>query len=125
MHPRDFNFGRTDIEVPAAKRGRKASPVNREGSDSDDDDEDDEEYGGLMSRTLSIFSGVRKHPHGVGSCALSHHCWFVIGAICIMLRLFGLQVCLELVEETLSISKEALAQGFIATGIVSPRTALI
>jgi hypothetical protein len=79
---------------------------------NDSDDDEEEELGSLSAKALAFITGASASPFGkegsryVGR-TLSRPCWFAMGAMCIMLRMFGAQVCLELFSEASSLPKEA------------------
>jgi len=109
MHPRDFNFKRSTEKSSTLCTAEvirpKASIMCWESSDSDD--EDDEELRSHRDKALSLLSS-RSSGFRFDNPAISRPCSLIIGGSCLMLRMFGIQVCLQLLSEALSLPKEAI-----------------
>lgn len=99
IHPRDFQFGKTGMEMVAKRKKQNAVDL----CDSDEDS-DDEEFSTKRSKAVQFLThrGFADASH-----ALTRPCCFAMAAVCLMLRLFGAQVCLELLGEALAVPKEA------------------
>merc|ERR1719454_1412540 len=104
IHPRDFHFKRSSQEAMlchAAMHNQKASPTDCDTNDSDDE-EDEEELVSLRAKALDFLTHGRGHRS-----VFRRPCYFALGAILVMIRMFGTQVCAELVNDALSLPKEA------------------
>jgi len=109
-HPRDFHFGRPGVDAQTSCFIDVHCPkaVRRDS----DDDEDDEELGSLSAKALAFLtsgfgseSSFKQRSRYI-SRSWARPCWFTMGALCIMMRMFGAQVCLDLLKEALVLPKE-------------------
>lgn len=108
MHPREFNFDKFMVKaMTSCFTQRKGSFDGFDRGDSDDEDESDEELSSLHAKALCFLTRGGCSSRSAAGRAFSRPCWFAMGAMAIMLRMFGSQVCLELLSEAVSLPKEA------------------
>jgi hypothetical protein len=99
MHPRDFDFGRSYHKILKV-------PINsRENDDSDDDDEEEEQGASKVLAMIGV--GVLQFGRKqISKRALMQPLLLSIGASFMMLQMFGLEACSELLEMAVSSAKD-------------------
>mmetsp|Transcript_72549 Transcript_72549/g.132605 ORF Transcript_72549/g.132605 Transcript_72549/m.132605 type:complete len:250 (-) Transcript_72549:31-780(-) len=128
MHPRDFNFGRI-FPAPAAglcdKNNidswiiRTKAKVREDlvCGDSDDSDEEDDGFGhaAALQRLLGRAGSMGQkgcHSRRTVRGFWVRPCWLAVCVCCFMVRVFGMQACLELLTEVTTMPKELMLNIF-------------